>query len=104
MAKVVYEFNENKEKHDIDLINNRYKMIYALTQLDNLRRNLYKGYLASEDVIHVRGKEALTEADIQKEYNETKKPVEGTKLFISDDYIEREINSILDDVWPLLND
>lgn len=104
MAKVTYEFNENKEKHDIDLINGRYKMIYALTQLNNLRRNLYKGYLNSEDMIHVRGKEALTEEDISKEYNETGEPVKGTKLFISYDYIEKEIDSILDDVWSLIND
>ena len=103
MAKVIYELNENKEKHDIDLINNRYKMVYALTQLNNLRRNLYKGYLSSEDMIHIRGKEVLTEEDINKEYNETKELVKGTKLFVSYDYIEKEIDSILDDVYSLLD-
>lgn len=103
MAKVIYELNENKEKHDIDLINNRYKMAYALTQLNNLRRNLYKGYLSSEDMIHIRGKEALTEEDINKEYNETGEPVKGTKLFVSYDYIEKEIDSILDNVYSLLD-
>lgn len=103
MAKVIYELNENKEKHDIDLINNRYKMAYALTQLSNLRRNLYKGYISTNDMIHIRDKEVLTEEDINKEYNETGEPVKGTKTFISYDYIEREIDSILEDVYSLLD-
>lgn len=103
MAKVIYEFNENEEQTDIDLVNGRYKMISALHSLSELRRNLYKGYINEGDMIHIRGKEALTEEDIRKEYNETGKPVEGTKLFIDYEYIEREIERILDDVYYLLN-
>ena len=40
MGKVTYEFDENKESRDIKLIVNRYKMIYALDELEKYRHDL----------------------------------------------------------------
>ena len=42
MAKVIYEFDENEEKRDIELIVNRYKMICALDKLEKYRYDFYK--------------------------------------------------------------
>ena len=59
MAKVTYEFDENEEGRDIELINSRYKMICALNDLSDLKRKLYKGWLSEEDLINVKDNRVL---------------------------------------------
>lgn len=61
MGKVTYEFDENKESHDIELIVNRYKMIFALDELEKYRHDLYNGHC--EDVIYVRDKDCPLKND-----------------------------------------
>ena len=46
--KVIYEFypddGDNNDKHELSLIQKASHMYNALYDLDNIRRNLYKGY------------------------------------------------------------
>lgn len=42
MAKVIFEFNDAEEKHDINLIVNRHRLASMLYEVQNYARNLYK--------------------------------------------------------------
>ena len=103
MAKVTYEFDENEEGRDIELINSRYKMICALNDLSDLKRKLYKGWLNEEDLINVKDNRVLQKEDYDKIHKEGKLFIEGSKQYISYDYIESEIDRILNDIYFLLD-
>lgn len=103
MSKVIYEFNENEEGRDIDLINARYKMVHALNELQDFRRKLYKGWLSGEDLINVKDNKVLTKEDYDKLHEEGKLYFEGTKRYISYDYVEQKIDYILNDISFLIN-
>lgn len=98
MAKVIYEFDEDEERHEIELINNRHKLICALYDLSNYRRGLYKGYInnmtyAANGQIIGKGIEAL------KEINEEAK----VTSYLEDEDVINEIDIILDKVRFLLD-
>lgn len=103
MAKVTYEFDENEEGRDIELINSRYKMICALNDLSDLKRKLYKGWLSEEDLINVKDNRVLQKEDYDKIHKEGKLFIEGSKQYISYDYIESAIDRILNDIYFLLD-
>ena len=98
MGKVVFEFDENEDRHEIELITNRHKLICALYDLDNYRRGLYKGYInnityAANGQIIGKGIEAL------KEINEEAK----VTSYLEDEDVLNEIDKILDEVRFLLD-
>ena len=98
MAKVIYEFDEDEDRHEIELINNRHKLICALYDLDNYRRGLYKGYInnmtyAANGQIIGKGIEAL------KEINEEAK----VTSYLEDEDVINELDIILDKVRFLLD-
>ena len=98
MGKVVFEFDEDEDRHEIDLITNRHKLICALYDLDNYRRGLYKGYInnmtyAVNGQIIGKGIEAL------KEINEEAK----VTSYLEDEDVLNEIDKILDNVRFLLD-
>ena len=98
MGKVTFEFDEDEERHDIELITNRHKLICALYDLDNYRRGLYKGYInnmtyAANGQIIGKGIEAL------KEINEEAK----VTSYLEDEDVINEIDIILDKVRFLLD-
>lgn len=98
MGKVVFEFDEDEERHDIELITNRHKLICALYDLSNYRRGLYKGYInnmtyAANGQIIGKGIEAL------KEINEEAK----VTSYLEDEDVINEIDIILDKVRFLLD-
>ena len=103
MSKVIYEFNENEEGRDIDLINARYKMVHALNELQDFRRKLYKGWLSGEDLINVKDNRVLQKEDYDKLHEEGKLYFEGTKKYISYDYVEQKIDYILNDISFLID-
>ncbi len=51
MGKVTFEFDECKDGYDLKIINNRSDIIYALEQIDEYRRELYKGYPDNEIIV-----------------------------------------------------
>lgn len=90
-GKVTYQYDENEDKYEIDLINNRHKMAYALDELRQLRRTIYKGYMndnivVSEDKVVSRNGESLI-----KEYN-----FKDAKTYLYDQKIIDELDRILD--------
>ena len=98
MGKVIFEFDDEEDRHEIELITNRHKLICALYDLDNYRRGLYKGYInnmtyAANGQIIGKGIEAL------KEINEEAK----VTSYLEDEDVINEIDIILDKVRFLLD-
>ena len=55
MGKVTFEFNEDEERHEIDLITNRHKMIVSLYEVQKYKRDIDKGYesdISSEEIVN----------------------------------------------------
>lgn len=118
MAKVTFEYDENEEKTDIELIVNRYKMWNALNELSGLRRSIYKGYYNEGDYCSVREAEVpmkhnpdhkikkavqvITDEEREKA-NMEGRWIEDSVTYLKADWVENEINRILDDVYQVLD-
>lgn len=99
MSKVNFEFDENEERGDVELIIHRHKLISALYDLQAYRRSIYKGYISSEELIVVDDKIVARGAEkLEAEYD-----VEKAKAYLSTDDILRELDYVLDKVWFLLD-
>ena len=96
MWKVTYEFDENKESHDIELIVNRYKMIGALDELEKYRYDLYNGHC--EEVIYVQD-----DKKIGTDENKTIENVKKTRECIEVKDVLNVLDDILEDVKHLVS-
>lgn len=96
MGKVTFEFDENKESRDIELIVNRYKMICALDELEKYRYDLYNGH--RDEVISVRNGRR-----IERDENKTIEDVKNTKACLEVDDVLNALDDILDDVKYLVS-
>ena len=98
MAKIVYEFDEDEERNDINLVVNRHKLISALYDFQNYRRALYKGYTNNATYV-VDGKIIGKWQDIKD------KGLEDAEItyYLSDEDVINEIDKILEKVSFLLD-
>ena len=99
MPKVTYEFDENKDLEDINLIINRHKLSLLVNELYNFRRDLYKGYVPEGVYISIKDNKVVTAEDREK----AEGLIEGTKGYIDDDYVIDEIDRILDNVKGIID-
>ena len=99
MGKVIFEFDEKEDLFDIRLVANRQKVMYAISQIDNYVRDLYKGY--ARGVVITCGDKILGDINckIPEEYQG-----KGTKFYIEDEEVMRKLESITDSIRDLLND
>lgn len=98
MGKVIFEFDESEDIHELELINNRHKLICALYDLDNYRRGLYKGYIKNATYA-VDGQIVGKWEDIRdKDFGESK-----IKAYLQDEDVINELDIILDKVRFLLD-
>lgn len=98
MGKVIFEFDESEDIHELELINNRHKLICALYDLDNYRRGLYKGYI-NNMTYAVDDKIVGKWDDIRdKDFGDAK-----ITSYLSDEDVLNEIDRILDKVRFLLD-
>ncbi len=96
MAKTIFEFDEFEDRDDINIIVNRHKLVTALYELANLRRNLYKGYA---NIIVVKNNEIVfKDGRALKEYN-----TDNTEEYINTDDIINKIDGILEEINSLIN-
>ena len=63
MAKVIFEFDDEKDKYDINVIVNRDKLLVALEKLCNLRGKIYNAKLYNNEIITVKDNKVLTDDD-----------------------------------------
>ena len=98
MGRIVFEFDEDEEWNDVNLVVNRHKLITALYDLENYRRGIYKGYINNADYA-VDGKIVGKWDDIRdKDFGDAK-----IKAYLDDEDVLRELDYILDKVRHLLN-
>lgn len=96
MGKVIFEFDENEEREDIELIVNRLKMSCALDELKEYRDDLYKGYRDHEMVFIRDGKV------IETGENKNLEDVKNTKSYIEVSDVLNILDNILEDVKHLI--
>lgn len=99
MSKVKFEFDEYEDRTDVNIIVNRHKLMNALLELSNYRKNLYKGY--ERDAVMVSDNKIIGKISdkIPEEY--TNKPI---AFYVEDEAILHELNRILGPVNDILND
>lgn len=98
MGKVIFEFDDIEDKSDINMIVNRHKMWNALFELGNFRRAVYKGYTNNEIVVKDNQVVARGHEKLVPDYD-----LEGTKGYLDETEVLRELDYILDDVRFLLD-
>lgn len=96
MAKVIFEFDDEKDSREIKNIINRDEFIFALDELINYRRTLYKGFQENRIVVKdgkiVNPKEFKNAEDIK-----------GTIGYIPVDDVIEELDRCLRDVVNILD-
>ena len=103
MAKVIFEFDDNDENDEINLVVNRHKLIYTITQLSDFYRKLYNGKLYTDDIITVKDNKVLTSEDYVEFQEKGEFPVKGTQSYISTDYLENELDNMLSGIRDMLD-
>lgn len=103
MSKVTFEFDENEDRYDVNLIVNRHKLVTAVNELSDLFRRIYNGKIYDDkDLIYVKEdgyvatRKDYEEANIKGEY------ISGGENYLRQKFIETELDKILDDVKPFL--
>lgn len=99
MAKTIFEFNEDEE-YDVELTVNRHKLAYALHELADFRRDIYKGYIDNQETVFTDTKQIFTEED----FEEKNGYIPESKTYIHDEYVLRRLDDILDMVYQIIND
>lgn len=103
MPKVTFEFDEYEDRRDIDIIVNRHKLMCAIDELSDLYRTIYNGKVYEEGatIYLLEDGRKATKEDYDKA-NLEGKFLSGGKNYLSQDYIGRELDRILEDVRRLL--
>lgn len=97
MGKVTFEYDENEESYELALIHNRHKMAYALSQLRQLRRSIYKGY-NSKYIVVKDDKVVYKDGHKLEEYD-----IEGAKCYIEDNNIIQDLDDIIDEISHIID-
>lgn len=102
MGKVIFEFDDQEDElREIDLVVGRHKLVCALYDIQNLRREIYKGY-ADQHTISVKDNRVITSEEF-KAANMAGEMISGSKEYISTDYILDELDRALENVYQLLD-
>ena len=98
MGKVVFEFNEEEDFVDINLVVNRKRLVAALQEVGNFMRKIDKGYL--KNMLMVKGREVIGKTGCTVNVNEAL----GSEYYIKDEEVYDELGRILEKVNDLLKD
>ena len=103
MGKVTFEFDED-DRENINLVVNRHKLINAIEELSNLYRGIYNGkiYYRDDEQIYLKADGTKATEEDYRKANLEGKFLSGGKYYLSQDYIERELDNILVDVRQYL--
>lgn len=97
MSKVIFEFDETKNKRDIQYVINRDKIMYAFEKLSSLHNKIYNAKLYNNEMISVKDGKVLTDEDYKNEFA-SGKAIEDTHDYVDREFIEEELMSIIDNV------
>lgn len=104
MAKVLIEFNEEKDLiDDINAAVNRSKLVYALTKVNDIYRSLINGKIYdNEALVFVKEDGCIATEEDYKKVRETGKLLKG-KYYLNQEWVEQQLENILEDVKEYLN-
>lgn len=103
MSKVTFEFDENEDRYDVNLIVNRHKLVTAVNELSDLFRRIYNGKIYDEkDLIYVKEDGCVATEEDYKKVNLEGTYLTGGETYLRQKFIETELDKILDDVKPFL--
>ena len=98
VGKVVFEFSEEEDLLDINLVVNRKRMMSAIWEISNYIRELNKGY--ARGTIIVSGDKVLGDisCSIPEEYMSKEK-----KFYVEDEEIIRKLESLIHPLDDLID-
>lgn len=103
MAKVEFEFDENDDRYDVNIIVNRHKLVEAVDELSDLYRKIYNGKIYDDkDVIYVKENGRVATQEDYDKANKEGKFLSGGEHYLRQKFIEVELDRILEDVRPFL--
>ena len=98
VGKVVFEFSEEEDLLDINLVVNRKRLVAALQEVGNFMRKIDKGYL--NNMLMVKGREVIGKTGCTVDVNEAL----GSEYYIKDEEVYDELGKILGKVSDLMKD
>lgn len=105
MAKVIIEFNEQEDGlQDVNAAINRHKLLSAVNELRDLYSRIYNDKIYEENDVQIYLKSDGTKATEQdyKQANEQGTYLSGGKQYLAREWVERQLNNILEDVREFL--
>lgn len=96
---VTFKFKVNDP--EVNLITNRNKMLNALYELSNYRRELYKYGGGYNEIIVNKGTKILTDEDLKNiDYNQ----IENNVAYIRTQSVIDKLDDIIGDLWRLIDE
>lgn len=103
MAKVIFEFDDNEERSDIEEVVNRTKIMCALQDLSDLYRQLYNGKIYDpNNIVYITDDNRIAQEEDYKKAQEEGHPLHGKGYYIRQEWLENELDNILQSVNHLL--
>lgn len=103
MAKVTFEFDDNEERSDIEEVVNRSKIMCALQDLSDLYRQLYNGKIYDpNNIVYITNDNRIAQEEDYKKAQEEGHPLHGKGYYIRQEWLENELDNILQSVNHLL--
>lgn len=104
VAKVIFEFDEAEDRYDINMIVNRYKLMCAVQELSDFHRKIYNGKIYNEeDYIYVKPDGKVATEEDYEQVREEGKFLEGGTLYLKQEFVENELDCIINKVEDLLD-
>jgi hypothetical protein len=104
MAKITIEFDDTQDSsQDISAVVNRHKLLNAVNDLDDLFRQIYNGKIYDPDIeIYLKSDNCKATEEDFKKASETGKLLSGGKYYLDREWVENELNHILENIREFL--
>lgn len=103
MAKVEFEFDENEDREDINVIVNRHKLVCAVNELSDFYSQIYNGKIYDpQDTVYVKADGQIATQEDYDKANLEGRFLSGGKTYLRQEFVERELDRILDGIRQFL--
>lgn len=102
MSKVIMEFDSDEDRFKLNAIFNIDKLQYALVKLANLRGKIVNEKFYNNELIYVKDNKVVDTVDIL-DFKEVEKAYKDSTDYINKQYIEKELEEILDPIFDYID-
>lgn len=104
MSKVTFEFDESEDSQDIKEVVYRSSMMSVLYDIQELYRQLYNGKIYDpEAIVYITNDNKIATDEDYKKALEQGKPLSGKGYYINQEWLEVQLDQILDSVKHLID-